>query len=163
RSPEAWSILAMLLDAHHYFDEAIVCYAATETLDPTNPYWPYLQGVLLVKGPNPKRALACFERAARLAPSEPMPTLQQADLLLALGRAEDADKAFQGVLAKDSNSMYGAYARLGLAQVAITRQKYREALANLEAVVQEPHARKRACALRAAAYERLGNSAGADE
>jgi tetratricopeptide (TPR) repeat protein len=162
RSPEAWSILAMLLDAHHYFDEAIVCYSATETLDPTNPYWPHLQGALLAKGPNPEKALGCFERAARLAPSESMPTLQLADLLLALGRVEDADKAFQGVLAKDANSMYAAYARLGLAQVAITRQKYQEALACLEALVQDPHARKRACALRAAAYERLSNSAGAD-
>jgi tetratricopeptide (TPR) repeat protein len=162
RSLEAWGKLAMLLDAHLYFDEAVTCYAAAETLDANNPYWPYLQGSLLAKGPNPEKALPCFERSARLAPNEPMPGLQLADLLLALGRVEDADKEYQRVLANSPDDMYTPYARFGLAQVAIARQKYQDALPSLQAVAGDSHIRKRACALRAALYERLGNITGAD-
>ena len=49
-SAEAWSRLAMLLYAHQFAEEAVICYRAAETLDGTNPIWPYFQGYLLQKG-----------------------------------------------------------------------------------------------------------------
>jgi tetratricopeptide (TPR) repeat protein len=163
RSWEAWAKLAMFLDAHLFFDEAVTCYAAAEALDSTNACWPYLQGTIYKNGPNPEKALPCFQRAADHAASQPMPALQLGDLLLALGRVEDAAREYQRVLVNDPKGLYEPYARFGLAQVAIARQEYLQSLSYLQAATDDPHVRKRACALRATVHERLGNHQDADK
>jgi tetratricopeptide (TPR) repeat protein len=159
RSAEAWAKLGMLFYVHQFADEAVICYSAAETLDGTNPIWPYLQGYLLQKGAHPDQALPCLERAAALAPNEwPLPRLRLADLLLSLGRIEDAEKEYRNVLATNTDNKYVRfYAQFGLAQVMIARQDHQDALPLLQALEDDPYTRKRACALRAAVYERLGN------
>jgi len=160
-SLKAWVSLAMLLDAHEYIDEAGVCYRAAEVLERNNPYWPYLQGRLYQSGPHPEKSLPCYERAAALAAGDmPMPRLRLADLLLALGRVDDADKEFRQVLGGNANN---PYAQFGLAQVGMARQRYAEALPFLQAVAEEPHVRKRASSMTAAVYERLGDRTNADK
>jgi tetratricopeptide (TPR) repeat protein len=163
RSLDAWARLAMLLDAHLFFDDALTCYAAAEALDSSNACWPYLQGTIYKNGPNPEKALPCFQRAVNLAAGQPMPALQLGDQLLALGRVEDAAKEYHRVLVNDPKSFYEPYARFGLGQVAIARQDYLQSLNYLQAVADDPHTRKRACALRATVHERLGNRQDADK
>jgi tetratricopeptide (TPR) repeat protein len=163
RSLEAWARLAMLLDAHLFFDEAATSYAAAEALDSINACWPYLQGTIYKNGPNPEKALPCFQRAVDLAAGQPMPALQLGDLLLALGRVEDAAREYQRVLVNDPKGLYEPYARFGLARVAIARQEYLQSLSYLQAAADDPHVRKRACALRATVHERLGNHQDADK
>ncbi|HEV2972248.1 MAG TPA: tetratricopeptide repeat protein [Pirellulales bacterium] len=158
RSADAWGTLAMLLHAHQFADEAIICYGAAATLEKTNPNWPYFQGYLLEKGAHPDQALPCLERAAALAPNDlPVPRFRLADLLLSLGRIEDAETEYRKVLATKSDNKYvHFYSQFGLAQVMIARQNYQDALSLLQAIADDPYTRKRACALRAAVYERLG-------
>lgn len=160
RSVEAWARLAMTLDAHHYPAEAVICYGAASTLDRSSPVWPYLQAVLLQSGPNPEAAIPSLERAASLVPrNSPMPRLRLADLLLQLGRIDDADKQYRKVLADKPGDMH---AQFGLAQVSVDKHEYQEAMRYLEAVAENPHTQKRACVLSAAVHERLGNRERAD-
>ncbi|HEV3023834.1 MAG TPA: hypothetical protein VGX76_15270, partial [Pirellulales bacterium] len=100
RSADAWGKLAMLFQAHEFFDKARVCYSAAETLDSTNPNWPYFQGFLLQMGAHPDRAVSSFQRAAALAPDDwPVPRFHLADLLLDLGRIDEAEREYRNVLA----------------------------------------------------------------
>lgn len=161
RSIEAWARYAMTLDAHHYPAEAVICYSAACELDRSNPVWPYLQGTLLQSGPNPEAAVAPLERAARLTPHDsPAPRLRLADLLMDLGRIDEADKLYRKVLADNPGDMH---AQFGLAQVCVDRHQYQEALRYLQAVAEYPQTQRRACALSAAAHERLGDHARAEQ
>jgi tetratricopeptide (TPR) repeat protein len=153
RSIKSWAQLALFLDAYQFADEAIVCYQAAEVLEKSNWVWPYLRALLLVKTAYPEEALPCLERAAHLAP-DPMARLKLADCLFSLGRVADAAEQYQRVLAGDAKNVR---ALLGLANVAGAREDFQTSLRHLETVSQDPHLRKRACALRAAAHERLGN------
>jgi Tfp pilus assembly protein PilF len=85
--------------------------------------------------------------------------LRLAELLLALGRTEEADEQFRKVLASDRANVYAQY---GLAQVSLARREYRDSLAYLQWIGDDPHTRKRASALRTALHERLGEHEKAD-
>src|SRR4051794_17102502 len=41
RSAEAWGRLGLVLAAHRFPDQAIVCFEQAERLAPTDPRWPY--------------------------------------------------------------------------------------------------------------------------
>jgi tetratricopeptide (TPR) repeat protein len=157
RSAEAWGRLAMLLDAHQFLEQALICYGAAETLDKRNPLWSYLQGYLLQKGARPDQAVANLQRAAALAPDDwPVPRFRLADLLLDIGRIDDAEREYRRVLATKTDNKYAHYyAQFGLAKVMIARQNYADSIPFLEAVAGDPYTRKRASALRIAVYERL--------
>ncbi len=161
RSAEAWGRLAMLLHAHQFPDQALICYSTAEALDRTNPIWPYFQGYLLQNGSRPDQALSSLERAAALAPDDwPVPRFHLADLLLDLGRIDDAEKEYRKVLAtKTDNKHARYYSQFGLAKVMIARQNYLDALPILQALADDPYTRKRALRLRIAVYERLGKRA----
>ncbi|MBI1830384.1 MAG: tetratricopeptide repeat protein [Planctomycetes bacterium] len=153
RSLEAWARLAMVLHAHKFAEPAMTCYAAASALDDDNPVWPYLHAALLHEGPNPEAALPLFEQAARLATRDsPMPRLRHGELLLELGRIEDAQKAFAKALADDKHNVHATF---GLAQAALVTQKHQTALDHLAAILHDLQIRKRASALRAAILEQM--------
>jgi tetratricopeptide (TPR) repeat protein len=158
-SAEAWGELALTLHAHNYLTEAAVCYAAAAELDPLNPHWPYLHGVILQNGPEPEAALPYLQRAADMCPPNSMPRLARADLLLDRGRLDEADAEFDRVLKAAPRD---SHANLGKAQVAVARKEYKEALPYLQAVVDDLCARKHASALRVAALVQLNDTAGAE-
>jgi tetratricopeptide (TPR) repeat protein len=164
RSAEAWGRLAMLLHAHQFTDQALVCYGAAEKLDPTNPLWPYFQGYLLLEGARPDQAVSRLERAAALAPDNwPIPRFRLADLLLDLGRSDDAERIYRTQLAtKTDNEFVRDYAQFGLAKVFFARQKLSDALPFLQAAADDPYIRKRSFALRIAIDERLDKRAESD-
>lgn len=160
RSKKAWGQLAMVLHAHGFEDQAVICYAATGLLDPKNYLWPYLQGVVLWKAPaGPAKAVRCFEHAVRIVPSEPLPRLWLAEMLLELDRQDEAAKEFDTVLSADPNN---ERAQFGLGKLAIARQQYPRALSFLESIANNPSARRSSCALRAVAHERLGHRESAE-
>ena len=157
RSITAWSQLAMVLHAHGFEDSAVVCYSATATLDARTFLWPYLQGIVLSKSPGgPVAALPCFERAVSLSPSDPLPRLWLAEMLLEVNRLDEAGKELGKVLAADPNN---DRAKFGMGQLAVARRQYDEALPYLRAVAENPSSRRSSCALRAVAYERVGEHA----
>jgi tetratricopeptide (TPR) repeat protein len=152
RSVTAWAQLGYLFDVYLFADEAIACYRAAEILEPSNWAWPYLRASLLIKSAYPEEALPCLERAADLAP-HPGARAKLADFLMTLGHMDRAEQHYRRVLATDAKN---SQALFGLAQVASAQGDFPKALQHLEKVGDDPHARKRVCALRAATYERLG-------
>jgi tetratricopeptide (TPR) repeat protein len=159
RSAGAWGRLAMTLHAHAYRTDATTCYAAAATLDTNDAVWPYLQGILLVDGPEPSAALSCLEHAARLTPANSLARLRRAELLLELGRTDEAGADFEAALVAAPDEARAAF---GLARVAAARGQDDDVLRKVKAVADHPCARKRAAALAAAAHERLHDRDAAD-
>jgi tetratricopeptide (TPR) repeat protein len=154
RSAEAWGELAMVLHAHSYFAEAGRAYEVAAALAPADAAWPYLHGVTIHLGEaDPQNALPYLRKAAELSDRYPARD-RLGELLLELGRLDQAEAEFKQALAADADD---ARARFGLAQVAADRGDPRAALRHLHAVGDSPNARKRACALRAAIYGKLGD------
>jgi tetratricopeptide (TPR) repeat protein len=156
RSAAAWGHFALVLQAHGFLEEALTCYDVAARLDARNPLWPYLQGNILQHGADPGAALPYLERAAALSPPGSPARLRLADLLLEQGRLEEAAGEFATVLQADPDD---AHAQFGMGQLAVARRRYHEALRYLQAVDDNPHARRSACALRAAVCEQLGDTA----
>jgi tetratricopeptide (TPR) repeat protein len=153
QSGDTWGRYGMTLQAHSYIVEAAICYGAAEQLDSNNPYWPYLHGTILQDGGDPVAALPLLSRAADLTEPTAPPRMLLADLLLELERLDEAAAEYQKGIDSDRNA---AHAQLGLGQIAMARQQYKEALVHLQAVADNPFAQKRSCVLRITAYERLG-------
>ena len=155
-----WSELALVLHAHGFEDQAVICYEATATLDPQNYLWPYLEGIVLHKSPRgPEAAIACFERAVSLTSVEITPRLWLAEMLLEVGRLDESAAEFGKVLTPYPDN---DRAKFGLGKLAFARQQYEKALHYLEEVANHPSAQKESCALRSVIYERLGDRAAAE-
>ncbi|MBC7855263.1 MAG: tetratricopeptide repeat protein [Pirellulaceae bacterium] len=150
----------MVLHAHGFADAAHIGYAAAARLDPKNPRWPYLQGDLYLDGTiGPAEALPHFELAASLSPPESLARLRMAEMLLELGRLDEAEQEYRKVLAVQKQD---PQAQLGLGRLAVARRQYRQALPYLQPAAEHPQVRKTACALLASVFDRLGERASAD-
>ncbi len=153
RSAAAWGGYGQVLRAHDFAAEANICFAEAERLGPAEPRWPYLRGLTLVLT-EPGPGIDCLGRAARLGEAGPSaPRLRLAEALLEQGRLDEAEAHLQPALGREPAS---CRARLGLAQAAFAREEWREGLRRLEGCVQDEHCRKRALALSAEAWARLG-------
>jgi tetratricopeptide (TPR) repeat protein len=159
RSEKAWGTLAMVLHAHGFYDQAFAGYAVAANLDAKDARWPYLQGLILKRGADPFAAIPYLEKAAELTPADSLATAKLAELLMTQGRFDEAAARYDQVLRETPNS---PYAQLGLAQIAMSRQQFKEALRHVDLVAENPIFRKRAITVRIAALERLGNQAAAD-
>lgn len=160
RSAKAWGALAMVLHAHAFDDAADACYTAVEELDPKNANWPYLRGLLHHVGPGgPEAAAPLFERAANLNPANLTARCRLADMLLELGRLDDANQEYLKALSANPND---GHALLGLGSLAVARQQYRDSLKYLQPIAGNSAVQKRTCALLATVHERLGDKAAAE-
>jgi tetratricopeptide (TPR) repeat protein len=158
-SVDAWQRLAMTLHAHSYRAQAAVCYEAAGLLDAHNPMYPYMRGVILESSMEPKDALPCYEKAVALSGPIPLPRLRLADLLLQLGRFDEAEALYRKVLEADARNVW---AQFGLGQLSAAQQKYEDAVGRLQAAADNKSAQKRACALLAVAFQHLGDTAAAE-
>lgn len=159
RSEDAWGKLAMVLHGNGFRVQAFHCYAVAAELDNKDPRWPHLQAVILMDGNDSSLAIPYLEKAAELTSVNSLPRAKLADLLMNQGRFEEAATQFQKVLSVSPDEPHALF---GLGQLAITRQQYKEALRYLVPVANDPNCRKRAAALRATTYERLGDQTSAD-
>ncbi len=89
RSAKAWGRLGMILLACGYGTGSIEVFAEAERLDPTDARWPYLQGTAL-DGSAPNRAVACIGRAIDAEPDRALFRLRLAEMLIALGKLDEA-------------------------------------------------------------------------
>lgn len=153
RDGAAWGQLGMVLRAHDFEHACIEAFRAAERFDPTNPKWPYLQGLTLILF-NPAEGLAALQRAAALAPADrPEPQQRLAEALLEQGQVEAAEQAAMVVVQRYPRD---ARAGLVLARVAAERGDWPAVLARTDPFRTDPTAHKRAALLRADAYRRLG-------
>jgi tetratricopeptide (TPR) repeat protein len=158
RSAEAWGTLGMVLHAHSLLDDASPCYAAAGMLEPQNPLWPYLQGLILKDGGSSDAAIDCLKRAASLTQPNSLPRLHLAQLLLDQSRLSEAEAELKVVLDADPKDLH---AKLCLGQLRIAQEKYDEAIDDLRAVTHSSYGQAKATALLVTAYERLGNEVAA--
>jgi tetratricopeptide (TPR) repeat protein len=116
-SAVAWGRLGLALRAHDFRGEATRCFAQAERLDPADPRWPYHQALELLSS-EPDAGLACLQRAANLEGPTSVPRLLLGEVLLSLGRDDEAEQQFRRVLEReDANPR----AHHGLARLAFAR------------------------------------------
>jgi tetratricopeptide (TPR) repeat protein len=163
-SAATWGQLGKLLRAaEDYGEQAGICFAQAERLDPANPRWPYLRGEGLVQR-DPDAALPYLRRSVQLGAAQDAnnlaPRLRLAEAHLAKGQYEEAEANLQSALLRnpDDPSLY-----LDLGLVAFARDDLEASLAYLLRCQESPFTRQRACAQLAAVCQRLGDAAAAAE
>ena len=155
RSAKAWGELGSVLRSLEIRDQARSCYTVAERLDPRQPRWPYLNGLLLAETA-PAESLAALRRAVKLCGSEPdAPRLRLAKTLAETGRWEEAEKELRELLrARPDN----AVALLALARVAQARGQRVEAVSLASRCTNNPHTARAAWTLLAVVQQRLGDT-----
>jgi tetratricopeptide (TPR) repeat protein len=119
RSADAWGRLGMVLLAHEIRTAAASCFARAEDFDPGEPRWPYLHALALLQdNPDPDAGLGPLERAAERCGTVAVPRLRLGEVLLRLGRLDEAERQFRAVLEAMPNN---PRAELGLGRVAAAR------------------------------------------
>jgi tetratricopeptide (TPR) repeat protein len=162
-SPEraaAWGELGMVLLAHELPVPAAACLEQAELRDASDPRWPYLRGLALLKGsPSLPEAIACLERAASFRAAPPAVRLKLAEALLEAGRTAGAEAHLRAVLASQPRD---ARALAGLGRLAVGRGELAPALEHLRASAAAAPNVKATRTLLAEVLHRLGQGAAAE-
>jgi tetratricopeptide (TPR) repeat protein len=154
QSASAWGRLGEALHAHDFLREATECYSRAASLDEQDPRWPYLQAALLgstdLAGSIPLLKQAVKKSPATLA----APRLKLAEVLLLLNRLPEAEVELRLSQESDPLNMRG---RLGLGRLALLRENWQLTIKELEPCTADEHARRKALALSAEAWNRIGD------
>jgi tetratricopeptide (TPR) repeat protein len=154
-SDKARGRLAMLLHVHTLNPEAAVYYAQAEELNPSEPRWPYLHAFVVAD--DPPAELELLRRAAQLiagrAGAPDAPLLKLADTCLEQEVLDEAVQDYRRLLADWPEH---PRAHLGLARLAVLRDRSGEALAHLKSCLDAPTTRKAAHTVLAEVDQRQG-------
>lgn len=149
----------MVFHAHEFNGPANECYARAEHLDPKDPRWPHLHGISL-SIEQPEAALPELRRAAELCGDSPSaPRLRLGNVLLTLGKIDEAEACFRRVLQHDPGN---PYAFLGLGKVNVGRGNLTEAVNNLSQSVADRRTLKASATLLGTIDQQLGKGAEAE-
>lgn len=151
RSAEQWGRLGMILLANQFEQKAVAIFARAESLNPTDPRWPYLCGIAQV-GRDPGAALPCFRRAAECAIEDrgAAARLRLAETLAAEGRNDEAAAEYRKV----PPGPLAPCVDYGLGALAAARGDREIALKHLARCEESPYTRRKTAA-RMAALARL--------
>ncbi len=155
QSGAAWGKLGQVLMVHRFHKEAISALAQAARLDPREPRWPYLQGIIMIDY-DPDGALPLLQAGADLAPHDVVaPRLRVANLFIERGRLEDARKYVEETVAADPQDP-----RVLLAQGKLTlfQGDAKAALPLLERCAENPATAHEAEALIGTTQQRLGDT-----
>jgi tetratricopeptide (TPR) repeat protein len=156
-----WGDLGKLLRASQLLPEAAACFAQAEKLDTQNPQWPYLQGEAL-RMFDVDAALAPLERAASRTDTADTiaPSLRLAEVLLTLGRNDEAESHLRRALAAEPDNPAVHY---NLGVLALERGDLAASLTHLQRGEHSPVTQRKACIQLAAVYRRTGKTEQADQ
>lgn len=155
RSADAWGLLGKIFAAHDFPTAALVSFAEAERLDARDPRWPYYQGMVL-QFSNPDAALPKLRRAVELdGDVPPSVRLLFAQVLLNQGGLDEAEAQLRHLIARNQAN---DWAHLGLARIAVARDRPREALGDVYRVVVSRSCPKAGYTLLAQVHRRLGNA-----
>jgi tetratricopeptide (TPR) repeat protein len=158
RSASAWGRLGQVLAVHGFTDEAGVCFAQAERLDPHEVRWPYYQAHFLTLS-DPAAAIPEWRRAAELGGDRyPVARLRLGAALLDLGRIDEAETELRRVLDAEPNN---PQALLLLGRTEVAQGKFQESLVQLDLAAKSPSTRKGALTALAAVHRRLGDATAA--
>ncbi len=159
-SGSAWGRLGMVLAAHDFTAEANLCFAQAERLEAWQPRWPYYQAVALSQG-NPEAAIPKFQRTVQLCDHVPdTPRLRLGELLLILGRLDEAADHFRHLLEWQETNVK---ARLGLARVAYLEGDLETCLSHLDRAQSDTRTRKATHLFLAEIHQRRADPGAAEE
>jgi tetratricopeptide (TPR) repeat protein len=155
RSGAAWGRLGAALRSFEFRDEARLCLENAEKLEPSEPRWPHLLGLLLANH-SPTDAAAAFRRAVGLCGNEPPASrLRLARLLAESGQWPQARNEFAELTRVKPDF---APALLGLAQCAQALGEPQEALALANRSTSDRSTARAAWSLVATLQQRLGDT-----
>jgi tetratricopeptide (TPR) repeat protein len=155
RSGTAWGRLGAALRSFEFHEEARRCLTNAERLEPGEPRWPYLRGLLLANQA-PAEAISALQRAVTLCGNDPpAPRLRLGRLLAEAGRWDEARREFQELLRARPDH---APALLGLAQCAQQRGEVQEALALANRCTNDRSTARAAWSLVTVLQQRLGET-----
>jgi superkiller protein 3 len=162
KDASAWSQLGMTFLANGLVGPARPCFAEAGRLEPGDPRWPYLEGVSLQMS-DPAAALPCWRRAAE-CPGEDARALTTrlrcAEALLTDGRPGEADGFLRAAATLNPGSPR-VHFDLGLSAAA--RGRSDDAAGEFRHCLDEPAARRKACAHLAAILAAQGKGKEAAE
>jgi tetratricopeptide (TPR) repeat protein len=159
-SAKVWGNLGEVFLANELEDEAGVCFAEAERLDPANPRWPYLRAGAVMNRDR-EAALPHLERAVELfGDGNPAPRLLLAESLMFLGREKEAEPHIRRAVERNPGD---PRARFDAGLLAIALQDWEAAREHLLRCLDSPFARQKARVQLATVYRRLGDAAKADQ
>jgi len=132
-SPELWTRLGRLYQAHRRFQPARTCYEQRLARDPGDPKTWYALALALDQLADPEGALRALARTRELDPAYAPARWRAGRLLLGLGRLEEAEAEFAAAL---DLAPEDAAATVGLARVRLQEQRPDEAVELLEAYTE---------------------------
>jgi tetratricopeptide (TPR) repeat protein len=159
RSADAWGDLGRVFRAHNLLPQAKRAFAEAARLDPKSARWLYHLGLTAELLP-PDDSLPYFEAALTRAatPEEKSAArLKVAELLLDRGKSDEAERLYREELAANPRS---DRAEFGLG-AALAGRDPAAAIPHLERAAASRFARKKAAALLATVYRRVGDDAAA--
>ena len=160
QSGQAWGELGLTFRAHNMNAESNSCFAVAAKLDPRNPRWPYLIGVInLLIAPN--AAIPHLQSAYELATEPEHKSLTRLRLAEALLDRGDTDAAAQLFAEEALAHPLNPRVQFGLGTVAAARGDDHAAIKALMLAVDSPFTRRKSSALLAACHRRLGHTADA--
>ena len=130
--PAANGRLGMLLHAHDRHGEALLCYRRAAHFAPEEPRWLYLQGQAQMSAGDAQAAIESWQAALALGANAPT-LIHLGNAFEALGRREDARKAFEDALQLDPEAPAALH---GLARVLSAEGAHAEAIPLLEKAVE---------------------------
>ena len=131
-SSRAVGELAMAYEMNGFADSALVGYRRASSLAPTDIRWPYFEGLVLASFGEYEDALAALKQALVIDASYAPGWIWKGRWHLELNELDDAANAFTRALDLEANSA----ATVGLAQVALRKDKADVALSLLHELVQ---------------------------
>jgi tetratricopeptide (TPR) repeat protein len=156
RSAEGWGHLGKLLRGPDFNTQASFCFDQAEKLEPKKVEWAYLRGEAFILQ-DPESAVVHLARAAELAdrvdPDNVVPHLRLAEILLNLGRYDEADTHLRRAVEIDPDNIN---ARFNLGLLALARGNLEEGRQLLLRCQYSEFTRQKACLRLAAVCERLG-------
>ena len=149
-SADAAGDLGRALHASLRSDDAIAAYARAEQLDAAAWRWPYLRAVLLEERSRLDEARAALDATITRNASHGLAWFRLGEIAFKEGRLDDAERAYRRAIDAPAPRPFtpdgvstrrvvplSAYARIGLARVALERQQTPEAAAMIEAVIAD--------------------------
>jgi len=150
--------LSRLYHANGYYDEAISAYEALKTLEPDEPRWPHLLSKIRASFGQLNHAIEEGRRTVERAPDYHPAWLDLGNSLLKRNQFEEAEGAFQKILANEPNH---PYALLGMARIRIEGGGWDEARSLLERAVEKSEGRV-GVELLGTVYEEVGDEKAKD-
>jgi Flp pilus assembly protein TadD len=160
--PREWGWLGRIYLANGFVDPARECLAEAARLEPSEPRWPYYEGICRLQR-EPPSASECWKRAAECAGNGPLfetARLRWAEDQLQNDHAAEAAAAF-GEMSKTNRG--SVRARLGAGLAAQRLGRTGEAVEHLKRCTEDPSSRKKALSALAAIAAAAGDSALAAE